>query len=205
MRKYILLLSGLLGFMMIACEEPPINPECDTLTLPPDTASTLLTGSNVCFYGGITYQLLAPGFSSQTKTFLWNTGDTTSIIYTSEPGSFSVTVTDTNGTTENTWIDLNEHCADVYLPTAFTPNGDQVNDKWAPVFSEVCAGYLEIRTTDGLRIYATDDPGAGWDGTGASRSRSAASARARAPCHRGRAGGPAGPRPGHGCSPGPDR
>ena len=164
MRTLISIVVGTLLLAIASCETPPVNPECGTVTLPPDTTSTLLTNSNVCFYRGITYQLLAPGFSSQTSTFLWNTGDTVSIIYTSAPGSFSVTITDTNGVAENYWVDLNEFCADVYLPTAFSPNNDGINDQWQPVFTEVCAGYLEIRTVDGARIYESEDPGLGWDG-----------------------------------------
>jgi gliding motility-associated-like protein len=106
-------------------------------------------------------------------TYEWNTGATTPTFTTDtllETTSFSVTVTDENGCTAEASISINvliPECddTDVFLPTAFTPNGDNLNDVLKLESNYVKKMKLEIYTRWGELVYSTTDPDAGWDGT----------------------------------------
>ncbi len=55
---------------------------------------------------------------------------------------------------------------DIFIPTAFTPNGDGLND----LFRATVAGmrqfdYLKVFDRWGVMIYSTSDPNKGWNGT----------------------------------------
>ena len=57
---------------------------------------------------------------------------------------------------------------EVYIPNAFTPDGDMRNDYWKPVFDDtltVSDYLLEIYTRSGQLIFETRDTNQYWDGT----------------------------------------
>lgn len=57
--------------------------------------------------------------------------------------------------------------ANMYIPVAFTPNGDGINDKWAPVYTASVDSYSvhwEIRTLDGIKVFEANEFNPGWDG-----------------------------------------
>lgn len=52
------------------------------------------------------------------------------------------------------------------MPNAFTPNGDQINDRFLPLLPCPLPGYyLEVFNRWGARIFSSRDPDEGWDGT----------------------------------------
>jgi len=62
---------------------------------------------------------------------------------------------------------MNVVAQDVYIPTAFTPNGDGTNDIWKPVFDEALSinhYNLQIFDRDGVMVFSTNEPTDGWDG-----------------------------------------
>ncbi len=71
-------------------------------------------------------------------TYLWNNATTDSMVYVSQSGNYSVTITDAAGCTVIASSDIS---AEVIIPTLITPNGDGVNDyfeiKGIEMFSEV--------------------------------------------------------------------
>ena len=55
----------------------------------------------------------------------------------------------------------------VYIPNAFTPDGDKLNDYWKPIFEDtlmVSDYLLEIYTRSGQLIFETRDSNKHWDG-----------------------------------------
>ena len=57
---------------------------------------------------------------------------------------------------------------DIYIPNAFSPDGDNRNDYWKPVFDDtltVSDYLLEIYTRSGQLIFETRDSNQYWDGT----------------------------------------
>jgi gliding motility-associated-like protein len=87
-----------------------------------------------------------------------------------EPTWFSVTVTDINGCTASStvWVPLRELICDdpyIFVPNAFTPNGDGENDQLfvrSNILSEL---YFAVYDRWGELVFETTDLDLGWDGT----------------------------------------
>lgn len=102
------------------------------------------------------------------KDYLWSTGNRSPAITVSTPGIYSLTVTDDNGCSgADTVTVFAKDCYNgVYLPNAFTPNGDEKNDVFRPfVFGTVTSYFFAVYNRFGQLIFQTKEPGAGWDGT----------------------------------------
>ena len=57
---------------------------------------------------------------------------------------------------------------EVYIPNAFSPDGDGLNDYWKPVFNDtlkVDSYLLEVYTRNGDLVFETRDSNQFWDGT----------------------------------------
>ena len=53
----------------------------------------------------------------------------------------------------------------IFIPNAFTPNADGLNDIFLPVSTDLQAYDLQVFDRWGQLIFATTDPAKGWDGT----------------------------------------
>ncbi|MDD4395300.1 MAG: gliding motility-associated C-terminal domain-containing protein, partial [Bacteroidales bacterium] len=55
----------------------------------------------------------------------------------------------------------------VYVPNAFTPNGDGMNDVWLPIFSNIDNEKYSVCVYSrwGELIFVSNEPNVGWDGT----------------------------------------
>ena len=68
--------------------------------------------------------------AGQFKQYLWKpTGETTRTIYSNTAQVYKLTVTDSNTCVSSKDFEVMEECPySLYVPNAFTPNGDDVND-----------------------------------------------------------------------------
>lgn len=85
-----------------------------------------------------------------------------------EPGHYTVmlTITDSLGCMDSTFrIITIVPEAYFYMPTAFTPNGDGVNDDIGPSGTGVVTYEMSIYNRWGELIFSADDPTVRWDGT----------------------------------------
>jgi gliding motility-associated-like protein len=100
--------------------------------------------------------------------YLWSSGDTTNQTLITEAGKYYVTIYDENGCKGKVDFEVREIiCNDtLYFPTAFTPNGDGLNDKFKPAISgRLPTSYeLKIYNRWGKLIFWTTDINIGWDG-----------------------------------------
>ena len=62
----------------------------------------------------------------------WSTGGTTNTIIVTNSGFYSVLATDAQGCITSGEIYLEAIDCELIIPNVFTPNGDGVNDHWAP-------------------------------------------------------------------------
>lgn len=106
-----------------------------------------------------------PGLS-----YLWQDGSTESKFNTQKPGSYIVSVEDQNGCFSSDTIIIskgeNVFSANQYMPNAFTPNNDGVNDLFPQnQFTDTSADYqLQIFTRWGEKVAEYNSPLYGWDG-----------------------------------------
>jgi len=104
-----------------------------------------------------------PGFSS----YHWSpVGSTKHYIIVYEPGSYNVTVSDIYGCTASGTKIVLDFCQPImFVPNAFTPNGNGTND----YFTAYCEGVLDfhmyIFDRWGELVFETTDISQGWDGS----------------------------------------
>jgi gliding motility-associated-like protein len=64
-------------------------------------------------------------------TYLWSTSEVTESVYNLAPGMYIIEVMDEHGCIKNDTFNLNQSLIDcIQPPTAFTPDGDAINDTW---------------------------------------------------------------------------
>ena len=65
------------------------------------------------------------------------------------------------------FVGVTTSAQEVYIPNAFTPNGDGHNDIWKPVFSDTLSVKqydLQIFDRNGVMVFGTNNPNDGWEG-----------------------------------------
>ena len=101
-------------------------------------------------------------------TYLWSTGDTTSAINNLLPGNYDVTVTDKYGrqvTATGVVEGFNQDLSCLNIPSAFTPDGDGVNDVWKiRSLSEYTNCKVEIFNQWGSLVFKSTGYNLPWDG-----------------------------------------
>jgi|GEM_PF-875828 len=89
------------------------------------------------------------------------------VVNPAQETSYTLEVTDSNGciaTNEITVVVKTEY--EVFIPNAFTPNGDGNNDVLTPIdFGAVRTATFQIFNRWGALVYETTDINKGWDGT----------------------------------------
>ena len=97
--------------------------------------------------------------------FQWNTGETSQSITISTHGTYTV-IADNQGCTGTANITIPICPCEVWVPNAFSPNKDDVNDVFLPQVSNTLASYeLMIFDRWGKMIFRTEDVNEPWDGT----------------------------------------
>ncbi len=99
-------------------------------------------------------------------TYLWQDGSTDSIYLTTKPGKYWVQTffAEYNITTSDTVEIIN--CEPIYIPNAFTPNGNGINDVFKiETNKEIIDFKLIIYNRWGELIFESTDINKGWDGT----------------------------------------
>jgi gliding motility-associated-like protein len=122
--------------------------------------ATLGNDIKVCPGNGIT---ITPG---NYISYTWQDGSSSPSFVVMNPGSYSVTVTDSIGCKATAVLNAFEQCQDILFPDGFTPNGDHLNDNFGPLgtLSAVKDFTLQIYSRWGQVVFASADPYYKWDG-----------------------------------------
>jgi gliding motility-associated-like protein len=100
-------------------------------------------------------------------SYMWNTGSTDASVTVAATGTYVVTVTGCNTVTASADITFEPCECNVVLPTAFSPNSDGVNDRFAPIYDcvEVTSMQMRVYNRWGEKVFETTDIFGSWDGT----------------------------------------
>lgn len=98
--------------------------------------------------------------------YAWSTGSTSAQESFPVHGDYSVTVSNACQALETAFsIELESCACELFVPTAFTPDNDGVNDAWKPEFGCPVTKYaLVVMNRWGEVVFATEDPDAHWWG-----------------------------------------
>jgi gliding motility-associated-like protein len=130
-------------------------------TVYPGPVADLGNDTTLCKYESI--ELLLNSWSSK---YLWNTGSDRPSIRVLTPGIYAVMVTNICGMDYDTIrVDFRDVNCRFFLPTAFTPNDDGINDRYKPVIYGVTEMEYEIFSRWGELLYRGNATDNGWDGT----------------------------------------
>jgi gliding motility-associated-like protein len=137
----------------------------DTFIIPaikPLPAGFLKSTDSVCSYEKLILHPL-----NNYLSYLWSTGSTQNNISIQVPGQYWLRVTDTEGCTGVDTIKIvpKQCITGVFIPTAFTPNGDQKNDFFKAIIHGAVTNFrLEVYDRAGQLVFKTTDPLMGWNG-----------------------------------------
>jgi gliding motility-associated-like protein len=128
---------------------------------------TANAGIDVTIVSGTSTTLTATGGG----TYAWSTGETTSSITVtpSTTTDYCVTVTDGNGCSDSSCVRVTVDiiCGELFVPNAFSPNGDLNNDVFRVKIDPACVLEMSLSVYDrwGEKIIELTDPNQVWDGT----------------------------------------
>jgi len=99
-------------------------------------------------------------------SYHWSTGDTTQSILVSQPGVYSVIVSTPACRLKDSVVFEGElFGSSFYIPDAFTPNGDGLNDIFTAEGADITTFDMKIFDRWGELIFESTDINKGWDGT----------------------------------------
>ncbi len=123
------------------------------------------------------YSSLKISSSQSYLSYLWSTGSSQPAITISQPGTYSLRVTDNFNCIGRDTIVVNpKQCLEgIFVPNAFTPNNDGKNDIFRPLLLGVVLQFnFRIYNRWGQLVYETKELGKGWDGKVSGRDASSA-------------------------------
>lgn len=140
----------------------------DTIVINRNEPLVFSLGNDTSFCNGV-IELSSP---AEMSAYLWNTGAQTASISVSEAGTYWVKITAETGCISADTIVIGSNCArDLWIPNAFTPNHDGMNDVFMVRGSSgtVIERFIIYNRWGNKVFEATDiqpnDPAKGWDGT----------------------------------------
>ena len=143
------------------CESAPFDVNLNGIP----AAEIVDAGPDYLIQSGETVTLTASG----NGTIVWNTGDAISTnVAPTITTTYTVTMTDANGCidTDEAIVTIDIDCGELFIPTAFSPNGDAVNSSFRIKINPACVKELNLKVFDrwGEVVFQTTSPDGSWDG-----------------------------------------
>jgi gliding motility-associated-like protein len=105
--------------------------------------------------------------TSPNSVYSWSDNSSNPTLTVNAQGEYWVTVSNNCGSANDTVLVTSEECdCYIYIPNAFSPNGDENNNQFGPASNCAFVEYtLLIYNRWGEKLYETSTPGEFWDGT----------------------------------------
>jgi len=147
---------------------------CDSII----TTTVTVNSSPLVTAGILTNDTIALGesitlFATGASIYLWNNGSSDSVL-TVTPNSignvsYCVTGTTNANCSDSVCVTIYVEkidCGDLFVPNAFSPNGDHVNDELC-IYGTKCIKTIRLQIYDrwGEKVFESSDPAFCWDGT----------------------------------------
>jgi gliding motility-associated-like protein len=106
-------------------------------------------------------------FADTSFNYVWQDGSTLPVLSATQSGNYSVSISNSCGTVQSKKTVSFQKCVlDIFLPNAFTPNGDGKNDFFKISYIEPPLKFkMNIYTRYGQLIFSSANPSAEWDGS----------------------------------------
>lgn len=103
---------------------------------------------------------------SNADNFIWNTGESTPFIDVTETATYQLTASNQCGIyTDTVYVERDNCNCGVFVPNAFSPNGDGLNELAVPIVTCILQNYsFSIFNRWGEKIFESNEIGQGWDG-----------------------------------------
>jgi gliding motility-associated-like protein len=96
----------------------------------------------------------------------WNDGSDSSALEIDQPGVYWITVTNELSCRNTDTVLVEPECpTGLYIPNAFSPNGDGINDWFTAIGYNVTAYSMSVYNRWGEQLFLSDEITEGWDGT----------------------------------------
>ena len=126
----------------------------------PKPAVNLGVDTTICKYKPVVLKTTNINYDS----YVWSTGETTPTILVNQIGTYYVTVTNSTCEASDTIQVLTGDC-DVYIPSAFTPNNDNLNETFGVVDNSAVQNFsFQVYSKWGELIFNSSDITQKWDG-----------------------------------------
>lgn len=103
--------------------------------------------------------------NSNATDFLWSTGETSEQITVSEGNYYSLTVSNFCGTAfQDILLNFEDCDAYAFIPNAFTPDQDGLNEAWQPILINAIEYEVFIYNRWGDNVFHSKDPNENWLG-----------------------------------------
>lgn len=117
----------------------------------------------------LTFKVCEPDFKLNPNAnfikYLWQDGSTSKDFHVKDYGIYQVTVTDINNCENTAKTEVLNYCeGKLMMPNAFTPNNDNVNDVFIPIYKNLLSIHYKIFNRWGQLVFETNEIGKGWDG-----------------------------------------
>lgn len=133
-----------------------------------DIAQDLGEDTTLCYENAGAHITLTANLSPGA-TALWSTGSTEAAIQVSDSGLYWVQVSNKECMgTDSIYLQRQYCTCPMMFPTAFSPNGDGVNDEYLPALSPACpvAEFkMQVYNRWGQLLFISYEADKGWDGT----------------------------------------